>query len=588
MIVVWCALGVVARFLVDATDPARPRFLSRIERLYLLPFAVHYVAAAALIAAVALIYAGSVMDAAYNVWDDNMAYRSFASQFLDTGTLYEPFSYRRIGAYGGQSFLQAMVLALSDRDRLHIADNGIAVVLIAGMILGYPFRERRGARAATIITLLLFVTFPYPPENSGAALTGVALFVALFRFFDSEEFAARRSVENAIFVGLITAGVCTLRQTFLSASFAFIGLVYVFLFASQQAKTRRAWLRELGLSFASTFAWLSPWLVLSYQTARTPWYPLIKGNMRSDFGIIGKVAFDEELRWAFANLFTPRPLVTITLFFVAGFLLPPTRRNRAVHALMLACAAAFAVMMHFFQTFHLPDSIARYHFAFTAAFALLVTLRASADVSSRENARRASVAAIVVVAAIAIHMTSAKDAIIKLYLERISAFCDIFQRPDLSRREPVATGVKIPPERTYVRMQTSVPPGTKLLVMLDHTYLLDGKRNRLLHYDHPGAMGPPPGVPVFQGPEAFASYMLSQGVRYVAYQLGPTSVEYHRPYWEERLAIVVPANGRGGFYKNQARFHVDGFDTLTALSKSRKLLFDEGEYHVIDLETRAP
>ena len=74
------------------------------------------------------------MDARFNLWDDNMAYRSFVQQFLDTGTLYEPFSFRRVAAYGGASLLQSLVLAFTSRDRIHISDDGIAVLLALGLV----------------------------------------------------------------------------------------------------------------------------------------------------------------------------------------------------------------------------------------------------------------------------------------------------------------------------------------------------------------------------------------------------------------------------------------------------------------------
>ncbi len=70
----------------------------------------------------ALQYCFSVTDTTFNVVGRQHGVpRRSCSQFLDSGTLYEPFSYRRIASYGGASLLQAMVLAFSDRDRIHIS-----------------------------------------------------------------------------------------------------------------------------------------------------------------------------------------------------------------------------------------------------------------------------------------------------------------------------------------------------------------------------------------------------------------------------------------------------------------------------------
>ena len=78
----------------QATDAAAVRPLWRGLVAGLLtrrPHLVYEAAIALLWTMAALHYCFSVTDATFNVWDDNMAYRSFVQQFLDTGTLYEPF-----------------------------------------------------------------------------------------------------------------------------------------------------------------------------------------------------------------------------------------------------------------------------------------------------------------------------------------------------------------------------------------------------------------------------------------------------------------------------------------------------------------
>jgi hypothetical protein len=170
---------------------------------------------------------------------------------------------------------------------------------------------------------------------------------------------------------------------------------------------------------------------------------------------------------------------------------------------------------------------------------------------------------------------------LKDYQARITSLEDIVHHRGPER-------AKVPPEEDlYRRLQQTVPPNQPMLVMLEHTFYLDGRRNPFHHYDHPGAMGPRGGPPSFQGPEAFADYMQALGIRYVTYQLGHESYEYSRPPWQSRFDTPENPNGRGGFYKNQARFELDFFDTITALSQTRKVLFQEGDLKVLDLETRS-
>ena len=364
-------------------------------------------------AAMALQYLGSVTFPTFNIWDDNMAYREFARQFLDTGTLHEAFSYRRIGSYGGQSFLQAVVLALSDRDRLHILDNGICALLMFGLATGFRTANSWARRIAVLAGGLLAATLPHTPANLGSELSGLVFFFALFRLFDDEGFEEADPRSNALLAGLLAAGVCTLRQNYFAAAVTLIGFTYAALIVSPGARTRRDWARQAVWAYVALGLFLLPWMVLSLSAVGTMMYPVFKGNLRADFGILGSVTPAEELRWSVENLFYPtRPIRAIYLMFAAALVLPMTRRNRAVHAFMFCCAFSFALMMQFFRAFHDPNSIARYYLSFTIAFAFAAIQRALAgltwgrglvralpggrarhhrrDVSARDDGRRAS------------------------------------------------------------------------------------------------------------------------------------------------------------------------------------------------------
>src|SRR5262249_2621173 len=106
-------------------------------------------------------YLRAVGNTSFNTWDDNMAYRGFARQLLDTGTLYEPFSWRRIASYGGQTYLQAMVLSGASPERLHIADNGICLLLVFGLALGYASGITSKLEGAVLMALVLITTLPH-------------------------------------------------------------------------------------------------------------------------------------------------------------------------------------------------------------------------------------------------------------------------------------------------------------------------------------------------------------------------------------------------------------------------------------------
>jgi hypothetical protein len=581
-IVIWTAAGplLFGWERLRRGEPREAPLLRRDLRIALRrPGSILFALGLALLCLVAgLHFASSVMNVTFNAWDDEMAYRSFIRQFLDTGTLTDGFCFRRVGAYGGQSLLQAMVLALTDRDRVHILDNGICLLAAFGIITGYRGTSRRGVRVGVLVAALLLLTLPYYLHNLGGEYSGLAFFLALFRIYDDPGFESAPPRTNAILAGLLAAAICTLRQNYMSAAIGFVALVHLACIWFPGAQRREDWFRQAKSTVFAILVFLLPWIVLSVIAIHTPFYPVIRGNVRPDFGMSGQVTFDEEVRWALTNLFLFTPIKSIALFFVAVFLLRPVRRYRALQAFMLASMLAFALMMHFFRAFHDADSIARYYFAFTVAFCLAATLRVL-EGGSGWPPPKATVAAVGLIAvAVGYQFMESRAATVGTALAEVTAFNDLVR----------ARGPFRPTyfDDLYRRIQASVPPGKPMLVMLDHTYLFDGKRNPILNYDHPGTMGPKGGPPSFKGPEAFAAYMHGLGMRYVAYQMGPSSREYDVSYWNQMSAQAVVINGRGNFYKIQARFELDTFATFTALAATRRVLFSEGEIRVLDLETR--
>jgi hypothetical protein len=524
----------------------------------------------------ALQYCHSVTDATFNAWDDNMAYRSFVQQFLDTGTLYEPFSYRRVASYGGASLLQALVLAFTDRDRIHILDNGIALLLTLGLLTSYRAGPRRTVRAGILVAGLLLLTLPYERHNLGGQMTGVVLFLAVFRLLDDSTFDTHAARANAVLGGLLAAAICTQRQNYIAAATGFVALFYLLRAAYTRRTEWRVWLRQGAMAGIATVAFLLPWGVLAFINAGTAFYPLMNGNVNSDFGSVGRVPIADEFKWSLWLLLRFKPLVSISLLFLAAALVPFVRRTRALHAFMLASTFAFALMMHYFRTFADAESILRYLFAFTLAFCLASVLRTFRE-GARPGGTHAALAATALAAvAVGTQILSAREKTLELYSQRIDAAAQIFDRVDDRRADDSLAAF-------YRRLQESVPPGEPILVTLDHTYYLDGRRNRIYNNDHPGTTGPRGGPPAFKGPEAFASYLGSVGIRYYAYVFGPSSPEYKRDQWEG-----ARIEGRQGIWlQRQARFALDYFDTVTALAASRRSVFHEGDVRVLDLATPA-
>uniref|UniRef100_Q029C4 Glycosyltransferase RgtA/B/C/D-like domain-containing protein n=1 Tax=Solibacter usitatus (strain Ellin6076) TaxID=234267 RepID=Q029C4_SOLUE len=154
------------------------------------------------VALILLFYAAFVDVRWSNACDDDVAYFVFAKRLLDSGTLIEPFSLRRLSAYGGHSLLQAVIWAFGSQKSLYILDAGLCGVVLAGMIFGSCRRAKISIGCACLIAGAA-ILLPVPRINSMSQATGIVLFFALFRTLRNSAQRTPRWQDCAI------AGMCT-------------------------------------------------------------------------------------------------------------------------------------------------------------------------------------------------------------------------------------------------------------------------------------------------------------------------------------------------------------------------------------------
>jgi hypothetical protein len=142
-----------------------------------------------------------------------------------------------------------------------------------------------------------------------------------------------------------------------------------------------------------------------------------------------------------------------------------------------------------------------------------------------------------------------------------------------------------PPDTFYAALQRSVPEHATLLVLLDQPYRLDFKRNRVFLLDQPGNVSPPPHLPIGQGPQALARYLLDQGIRYVA------DSSHYNDAWENLIRGPMPPRDgtRAGLaIRKMGQLWMDVATNLQKLTTTRKLLYADNGVYVLDLATPAP
>jgi hypothetical protein len=555
------------------TELERAVFRARQAPLMTLAIALLYLLAL-------VVYVGNVATPVMGVFDDAEAYAVYPKALLGLGSLEEPFSLRRLCALGGQSLLQSFLLVGSAPSRLNGFDNGICPLAILGMVHGYA----RGRRAATLVGMLFVVAFTYPFHNLGSALSGTAFFLALFRILDGKTHGELTDGRRAILVGLLAAAAWTLRQNYLVAVLAFLGTTYGLRWFDER-HGKRAVLRSLMLSLGALLLFLIPWSIVSQRSSGTFLFPLILGNGRADFGLLGKVSLADELQFFGFNAFWNKPVRSIAFFVLAGLCLDERRRDRTVHALMIGTSVGVVMLIHAFSASDDVQSLSRYYMGFEYACVLAITLKSLVRLEGDEKPMgvRSFISAALVTLGVGTQLWQTGEEIEAHHFESMLLVTAQVERPLPSALDPQ--------DALYKRLQTSIPPGETFLEMLDEPFRLDFRRNRILICDLPAGAGPAPGWPVHQGADRYEQYFRSHGIRYLAFTIGDDSPEYTRAKWTAiARGKLHERNGRsrGTLLREMAVFYLDVFDAMEELAKRKKHLFHEGSIHVLDLDTPAP
>lgn len=514
-------------------------------------------------------YAGAVTHQALSCSDDDIAYFAFVTRLLDTGTLIEPFSLRRLSGYGGQTFLQALVMAVGDEDNAYLVDRGVAFIVVFGLVIGFfrdPGRSGEGGLKPVhfLVTLVLVVILPLPLLNSSSHVTGLVMFLTLFRTLErTPPDAAGTTPAWLWMIGLVAAGAASLKATFLVMATATLVAWWLIGAWRDRLDWRRQGVAALHLA-GSTLAFLAPWMVLLYRSSATPLFPLIRGHHRPGFAATysGEVPLAELAD--FLGDFLIRPQVGL---FLVPLLLYAFRRGSPAGLALYAGAVVTAVATVATLTYDDIENLHRYVAPFLNA-AFIATTIVFADDALRT-----------ITAAGEPRTRRAGDAILWVL---VLALLPVPIHHDVKRIAGTYGHTILSPEirAVYARAQAAVPAGDKLLVLVNHPFTLDYRRNVIVNVDVPGAVSPDPGMPFFQGPGALKAYLKGQSIRALAFRdfAAPGGCLYGRDIW------LGHAQGDNPMWRAQSKFYLDLMDNVLKLAAAEKVVHRDRGLTVIALD----
>jgi len=514
-------------------------------------------------------YAGSVYSLNFQGLDDYHAYFVYPHKMLQMGSLGpDPFSERRLSSLGGQPFLHTFVLSVLGNENFHLIDPGVSFLISVGLLLGY-FKEKNIPKQTAVLFLFILLCIYYPQLNTSSTVTGTALFLSLFITLDSEVIKLSNWIPNACIIALVTAGLCSLKTSYIPACIILIISSYFF-YILGAGSNRRTVIYEVILAGILTFLLLLPWMISMYQSSGTLLYPLLgKGYHGSAYGIyLNKdLTLMKVIKIVIGSAINVYGISLLLLGFAVF-----RRRTGPISgreaSLSLLIAAGLGIPILAYSTGGVESY--RYSFPFVST-ALIVLMIVAFTSEAGEQSKLSNTASVLIAMVVAGMMIGNNSNSLKI---RYSEFA-------VDIKSGINNIALVSEQQTaqHIKMQQSIAEGETLLTRLEKPFLLNFKRNKILLADWPGGSTPPPGMPLYKGSEPLADYLTSQSIKYVAYSYAKEAA-YSKALFSSNIKI------ENSWLRNQVDNTWDFQDNLKELGKTRKRVYDDGDIFILDLLSR--
>ncbi|HVS70331.1 MAG TPA: hypothetical protein VHQ47_03660 [Phycisphaerae bacterium] len=519
-------------------------------------------------------------DIVLNPHDDMHSYLVSAERLLQTGTLgHDPFNSRlMMSSLGTQHLLNAALLILLPEDRLHVVDSGMGLIALCLAAAALARRAKLSrALAAALILVPLSLQFFY--VNISATITAAAALTVLVSAAIEESPPTPRALLLwSLRLGFLLASACALKGTMLFPACFF---AFALILLRTLLERRPAFLLAGAGALAAAILCLLPWMLWQYQNAGTPLYPILgKGFHATAFGILPFPNLDylpePAAHFLRTGIIAPAILLAIILLIL---ILPRTRRliprplAAAAPAIVAAWLLTWPVLAYSTQMIDLPRYITpttcvglAAAIAFLCAFAL----------SWQQSHPRSPLRSLPAAAFALLLLCTAADWSKVYFIILPSDFSRglVGPHPTRGQNDALVTQIR--------NLQSAVPPGQPLLVYLAQPAFLNFTRNPIYVIDWPGETSPPPGMPVYSGPDAVRNYLLAHHLRYLAYAYRtkanfPPDQRY-LPYLQPRYGNIIRRQTAGAFAFQQ---------DLATLEKTSRTLYNDGTNELLDLASPA-
>lgn len=521
--------------------------------------------------------------------DDISLYYPLVKQMIDLGGLNaDPFDGLRLGCgFGGQSFLEILLMPVSDFNNLYLMDGGVALIICLGLLYRICTMKQLAIHWTwAVLVLFLFLPFPFFFENISSLLTGAIFFLAIYSCLsNSTQLNDAKPIQNAFIIGLMSAGAFALKTSLIPPLFFILAFSYTYYVITTGFK--RFAILEALLIPVFIFLFLAPWMLSLYHTSGTMLYPVFGYGF--DEASYGKYVPDEHLNISLLDKFN---LVYRVYLKTGNFLLlfgigaavlsivKITGRGITQAYILGSYIGCCALLLKYDPAVY---AYARYVYVPIAVALFIAIIEVTKKIECYPLIKIGSqdhptsltlkiVAANVVITAIFFMVYMWLCDAVPMYSYMVKRIPALMQNPI-----PLIPNLEI---RRHELAQNSVPIGEAIISRDKWTMLYNYKKNKIYHLSSPGTSSLPDGLPYFEGSEAVAAYFLKNGIKYVAYAY-KSQAGY--PV-EQNLGRHYPK--RPYFHRISDRATVALDHVLGELGAARNHIYDDGELYIIDLTSK--
>ena len=485
-------------------------------------------------------------DRPYNPGDDYHGYLVFPVRMIQAESRgMDPFNERMLLSYGGQDFLNAVMLSLVPLQNIRAMEMGVAWMVLLGLVAGHCRRRLIGAWTTGAILIVVSMLTPMV-TNISSVVSGAVLFYTLTRLFP-RVIAERDRVRVAV-VACVLAGIFSLKNNMIPAG----GLMLLALYATSGLKPKRKCVAEVLCVSAFASVLLAPWIAAMYRSSGTLLYPTLGLGL----GAYAPADYIAPVCWEGARVTISRGVRVILHapgWWMSVALALLAWRWQGWGILAAAWGGAFVLGMVSGN-----PGCERYIYSFVFAAFLWVLVQAVPinGVGRWWKYRYVAVLCLLVLLA----------------------------WEGVKRSRPWARGhgaENLTAGRDELRdLQREVPAGWPILVRASRPFNLDFRRNPIYVVDWPGGSSPAPGMPVDGNVNDIVTYLRGNGIAYVLYSY-VDKAGFSRAAYGDRMKLVR-RKGHAGRIGVLAKYCFAFQDDLEILREHCRTV-DNGRACVIDL-----